>query len=337
MAHERVSSAWCFVTTLPKLNDYVLCRIRKKDDGKKQNVSKHTEEAIGGNQDGEVFGSVSYAKNSIIGRKRPRPNLSAADAAMPNLSVADAADARIMVELIAQEEPRIDKEGDQRMDRLGFGTEEVIGGKDGEVFGSVSCAENPIIGRKRPRPNLSVADAAMPNLSVGDAADAPIMVESFAQEEPRIDKEGDQRMDRLGAENCVPALSEGISKSFTQDDYAEIFGDRKMKGESIQGLDLWNKEESGSNRFLLEMETCLGIKQAPLLTGVQALLRDAQNGVEPIDQPNVMQDLALLTQKSCCKKHNMLFILSCMKSFAPIAIEKRALFDQIHRCRSTYA
>ncbi|PSR97891.1 NAC domain-containing protein [Actinidia chinensis var. chinensis] len=245
---------------LPKLNDYVLCRIRKKDDGKKQNVSKRTEEAIGGNQDGEVFGSVSCAENSIIGRKRPRPNLSvadAADAAMPNLS---AADAPIMVELIAQKEPRIDKEGDQRMDRLGFGTEEAIGGnQDGEAFGSVSCAENPIIGRKRLRPNLSVADVAMPNLSV---ADAPIMVESIAQEEPRIDKEGDQRMDRLGAENCVPALSEGISKSFTQDDYAEIFGGlcpiiEKFSDEDFGGR-LWTESEAEQmgdiSQFLQDFE-----------------------------------------------------------------------------------
>ncbi|GFZ11482.1 hypothetical protein Acr_22g0008800 [Actinidia rufa] len=176
-------------------------RIDKEGDQRMDRLGFGTEEAIGGNQDGEVFGSVSCAENSIIG---PRANLSVADAAMPNLSVADAADAPIMVpnlsvadaadapimvESIAQGEPRIDKEGDQHMDRLGFGTEEAIGGnQDGEVFGSVSCAENPIIGRKRPRPNLSVADAA----------DAPIMVESIAQEEPRIDKEGDQRMDRFG-------------------------------------------------------------------------------------------------------------------------------------------
>ncbi|XP_057472255.1 NAC domain-containing protein 83-like [Actinidia eriantha] len=115
----------------PKLNDYVLCRIRKKDDGKKQNVRN----------------------------------------------------------------------------------------QDGESFGSVSCAENSILGSKRPRIEYMI-DHELPNLSV---ADAPIMVESIAQEEPRIDKEGDQHMDRLGAENCVPALSEGISKSFTQDDDAEVF------------------------------------------------------------------------------------------------------------------
>ncbi|XP_057471984.1 NAC domain-containing protein JA2-like [Actinidia eriantha] len=114
----------------PKLNDYVLCRIRKKDDRKKQNS-----ELIGGNQDGEGFGSVSCAENSILGRKRPRIEY------MPNLSVADAP-----IESIAQDQTT----------------------------------------------------------------------------EYRY-KEGDQCMDRLGAENRA-TLSEGISKSFTQDDDAEIFG-----------------------------------------------------------------------------------------------------------------
>ncbi|GFZ11425.1 hypothetical protein Acr_22g0008230 [Actinidia rufa] len=61
----------------PKLNDYVLCRIRKKDDGKKQNVPFDMEahsrcQGIGGNQDGEGVSSMSCAENSILGRKRPR-------------------------------------------------------------------------------------------------------------------------------------------------------------------------------------------------------------------------------------------------------------------------
>ncbi|GFS31035.1 hypothetical protein Acr_00g0015270 [Actinidia rufa] len=114
----------------PKLNDYVLRRIRKKDDGKKQNVPFDTEahsrcQRIGGNQDGE--------------------------------------------------------------------------------------------------------------------ADAAIMVES-------IDKERDQRMDQLGAENCIPALSEGISKCFTQDDDAEFFRGlspifEKFSDEGFGGM-LWTKSEA---------------------------------------------------------------------------------------------
>ncbi|PSS34855.1 NAC domain-containing protein [Actinidia chinensis var. chinensis] len=119
----------------PKLNDYVLCRTRKKDDGKKQNdetiihdVRFNTEassrcQRIGGNQDGEGFGSVNCAENSILSRKRPRIEFMM-DYDLPNLSVADVA---IMLESIAQDqtteyrffkrkEPRID--GDQPMDLL---------------------------------------------------------------------------------------------------------------------------------------------------------------------------------------------------------------------------
>ncbi|PSR97993.1 NAC domain-containing protein [Actinidia chinensis var. chinensis] len=148
----------------PKLNDYVLCRIRKKDDGKKQNV------------------------------------------------------------------PFDDMEAHSRCQRIG-------GNQDGEGVSSMSCAENSILGRKRPRIEYMM-DYELPNLSV---ADATIMVES-------TDKERDHCMDRLGAENCVSALSEGISKSFMQDDDAEFLRGlspifKKFSDEGF-GARLWTESEA---------------------------------------------------------------------------------------------
>ncbi|XP_057475936.1 NAC domain-containing protein 83-like [Actinidia eriantha] len=52
----------------PKFNDYVLCAIRKKYDGRKQ--EKQNDDL--GNQDGEGFGSDNCAEYSIIERKHPR-------------------------------------------------------------------------------------------------------------------------------------------------------------------------------------------------------------------------------------------------------------------------
>ncbi|GFZ11244.1 hypothetical protein Acr_22g0006420 [Actinidia rufa] len=109
------------------------------------------------------------------------------------------------------------------------GWQRIGGNQDGEGFGSMNCAENAILGRKRSRIEFMM-DYDLPNLS---AADAAVMLESIAHDqtteyrffnrkEPRID--GDQLMDLLlGAENCVPSLSEGVSKGFTQDDEAEYF------------------------------------------------------------------------------------------------------------------
>ncbi|GFZ11521.1 hypothetical protein Acr_22g0009190 [Actinidia rufa] len=171
----------------PKLNDYVLCRIRKKDDGKKQN-------------DETIIHDV-----------------------------------------------RFDTEASSCCQRIG-------GNQDGEGFGSMNCAENAILGRKRSRIEFMM-DYDLPNLS---AADAAVMLESIAQDqtteyrffnrkEPRID--GDQLMDLLlGAENCVPALSEGVSKSFTQDDEAEFFRGlspifEKFSDESFGGR-LWMESEA---------------------------------------------------------------------------------------------
>ncbi|GFZ11522.1 hypothetical protein Acr_22g0009200 [Actinidia rufa] len=111
------------------------------------------------------------------------------------------------------------------------------GNQDGEGVSSMSCAENSILGRKRPRIEFMM-DYELPNLSVADAA---IMVES-------IDKERDHCMDRLGAENCVSALSEGISKSFTQDDDAEFLRGlspifKKFSDEGFGGR-LWTESEA---------------------------------------------------------------------------------------------
>ncbi|PSS11988.1 NAC domain-containing protein [Actinidia chinensis var. chinensis] len=165
----------------PKLNDYVLCRIRKKDDGKKQN------------------------NETII------------------------------------HDPRFDTEASSRCQRIG-------GNQDGEGFSSFNCAENPILGRKRPRIEFMM-DYELPNLSVADAA---IMVESIVQDpttdskEPRID--GDQHTDLLGTKNCVPALSEGVSKSFMQDDEAKFLRGlspilEKFWDEDFEGM-LWTESEA---------------------------------------------------------------------------------------------
>ena len=70
----------------------------------------------------------------------------------------------------------------------------------------------------------------------------------FNNKEPRIDKEGDQRMDRLGTKNYVPTLYEGVSKSFTQDDDAEFWRDlspiiKKFLDEGFGGR-LWTESEA---------------------------------------------------------------------------------------------
>ncbi|GFY89639.1 hypothetical protein Acr_06g0015790 [Actinidia rufa] len=151
----------------PKFNDYVLCRIRKKDDGRKQ--EKQTDKPII-----HQVANVGFKAEASSTMESNIPCL--IDYELPNLSVpADAA----------------------RMESI--------------------------------------------------ARDWMTKYSYFNSKESRIDRGGDQRMARLGTENCVP---EGVSTRFTQDDEAEFWRDFApiLKSFSDEGFGgrLWT--ESGQSR-----------------------------------------------------------------------------------------
>ncbi|XP_057493868.1 NAC domain-containing protein 83-like [Actinidia eriantha] len=151
----------------PKFNDYVLCRIRKKDDGRKQ--EKQTDKPII-----HQVANVGFKAKASSTMESNIPCL--IDYELPNLSVpADAA----------------------RMESI--------------------------------------------------ARDWMTKYSYFNSKESRIDRGGDQRIARLGTENCVP---EGVSTRFTQDDEAEFWRDFApiLKSFSDEGFGgrLWT--ESGQSR-----------------------------------------------------------------------------------------
>ncbi|GFY87924.1 hypothetical protein Acr_05g0015630 [Actinidia rufa] len=120
---------------------------------------------------------------------------------------------------------RFETEASSHCERIG-------GNQDEKCFGSVNCAKYSILGRKRPRIEFMEHETKIPNskCSYNSGVNCSRSDDRIQVLQQQRNREGEQRIDYLGTENCVPALSElalseGVSKSFTQDDEAEFWRD----------------------------------------------------------------------------------------------------------------